>query len=57
MNKCSEYKSIAEAKARIEEIKQLVTPLVKEAEQLQHLIITMNDCNYQNSTVNQPDYY
>ena len=53
----NKYNSIAEAKARIEEIKEIVSPLIQEAQQVQHIIITMNDCNYQNSTVNQPDQY
>ncbi len=55
--KTNKYNSIAEAKARIEEIKEIVSPLIQEAQQIQHIINNMNDCNYQNSTVNKPDHY
>ena len=48
------YNSIAEAKARIDEIKTLVEPLIKEA---QGIINDMNDCNYQNNCCNQPEAY
>jgi len=53
----NKYNSIAEAKARIEEINQVIRSLIEEAQQIQHNIITMNDCDYQNSCVNQPEQY
>lgn len=51
------YNSIAEAKARIDEIKALVEPLIKEAQEVRHIINNMNDCNYQNNCCNQPEAY
>ena len=52
-----EYDSINQAKSRIEIIQQEVTILIKEAQNLQSGINSMNGCNYQNSITNQPDQY
>lgn len=52
-----EYNSIAAAKARMCDIKKEIKLRIDELQALQAAVNNMNECNYQNNTVNQPDVY